>query len=78
MIVLKDRTTLSRDTDIAHGAGARLERACEIAGIDVRTLQRWKAHEGLVSGDHRRKAERPTPGHALSAVERAALVRVAN
>jgi len=78
MIVLEDRTTLSRDIDIAHAAGARLGKACEIAGIAVRTLQRWKAHEGLVSGDRRPKAERPTPSHALSADERAALVRVAN
>jgi len=78
MIVLEDRTTLSRDIDIAHAAGARLDKACEIVGIDVRTLQRWKAHEGLVAGDRRPEAVRPTPGHALSADERAALVRVAN
>ena len=53
MIVLEDRITLSRDIEIACAAGARQEQACEIAGIDVRTLQRWKAHEGLVLGDGR-------------------------
>ncbi len=47
MIVLEDRQTLSQDIDAAHTAGARLHLACEIAGIDLRTLQRWKAHEGL-------------------------------
>ena len=51
MIDLGDRQCLSRDIDAAHAAGARLHMACEIAGIDVRTLQRWKAHEGLVAGD---------------------------
>jgi len=51
MIGLEDRQSLSQDIDVAHAAGARLHLACEIAGIDVRTLQRWKAHEGLTAGD---------------------------
>jgi transposase InsO family protein len=78
MIVLEDRQTLARNIQIAHAAGARLAQACEIAGIDVRTLQRWRAHEGLVSGDGRPEAARPMPRHALSADERAGLLRVAN
>ncbi len=61
MIVLEDRQTLSRDIDAAHTAGARLRLACQIAGIDLRTLQRWKAHEGLIAGDGRPQAIRPTP-----------------
>ena len=71
MIGLEDRQTLARDIEAAHQAGARLRLACEIAGIDVRTLQRWKAGEGLVAGDGRPQAVRPTPAHALSAAERA-------
>ena len=78
MIGLKDRLLLSRDIDAAHAAGARLHLACEIAGIDVRTLQRWKAHEGLVSGDGRPQAVRAETAHALSPAERAELLRVAN
>ena len=78
MIGLEDRQSLSQDIDAAHAAGARLELACEIAGIDVRTLQRWKAHEGLVAGDGRPQAVRPVPAHALSEEERAELLRVAN
>ncbi len=78
MIGLEDRQTLSQDIDAAHSAGARLHLACEIVGIDLRTLQRWKAHEGLVSGDGRPQAVRPLPSHALSQAERAELVRVAN
>jgi transposase InsO family protein len=78
MIGLEDRQSLARGIDVAHSAGARLHLACEIAGIDLRTLQRWKAHDGLVAGDGRPQAVRPLPSHALSAAERAELLRVAN
>jgi len=43
MIGLEDRQCLSQDVGVAHAAGARLHLACEVAGIDLRTLQRWKA-----------------------------------
>lgn len=78
MIGLGDRQALARDIHCAHTAGARLKLACETAGIDVRTLQRWKAAEGLVGGDGRPKAVRPIPGHALSAAERAQVLALAN
>ena len=78
MIGLEDRQFLSQDIGVAHAAGARLHLACDIAGIDVRTLQRWKAHAGLTAGDGRPQAVRPLPSHALSDAERAELVRVAN
>ena len=78
MISLEDRTVLAQDIDTAHRAGARLERACAEAGVSVRTLQRWKADDGLVAGDRRPGAARPRPAHALSAQEREALLRVAN
>ena len=78
MIDLEDRQALARDIEAAHSAGARLRPACETAGIDARTLQRWKGKEGLTAGDGRPQAVRPTPGHALSPEERAALLAVAN
>jgi putative transposase len=78
MIGLEDRQALARDIDVAHAAGARLKPACAIAGIDLRTLQRWQAADGLVSGDGRPQAVRPVPGHALSETERAHLLAVAN
>ena len=37
MIGLEDRQALAQDIDTAHAAGARLQPACEIAGIDLRT-----------------------------------------
>ena len=78
MIGLEDRQALTRDIHAAREAGARLKPACEIAGIDQRTLQRWRATDGLVLGDRRPQALRPVPGHALSESERAQLVAVAN
>jgi len=78
MIGLEARQALAQDIDAAHAAGARLEPACETAGIDARTLQRWKVSDGLTAGDGRPQAVRPTPGHALSPEERAALLAVAN
>lgn len=69
---------MAQDVEAAHQAGARLRLACETAGIDVRTLQRWKAQEGLQTGDRRPEAPRPTPAHALSAQERERVLAVAN
>ncbi|MDB5971446.1 MAG: putative transposase [Hydrocarboniphaga sp.] len=78
MIVLEDRRSLARDIATAHSTGARLRMACDIVGIDERTLQRWKAQDGLNAGDGRPQALRPAPSHALSAAERDALLVVAN
>jgi transposase InsO family protein len=78
MIGLEDRQSLALGIHIAHGSGARLHLACEIAGIDLRTLQRWKASDGLVEGDGRPLAMRATPSHALSPAERAEVLSVAN
>src|SRR5690606_22584682 len=78
MIGLEDRRAVTRNILMAHTDGARLHVACETAGIDVRTLQRWKAGEGLVTGDGRPAAVRPAPAHALNAAERKEILRVAN
>lgn len=78
MIVLEDRRELAHLIHEAHRAGARLHAACEVAGITVRTLQRWKAGDGLEAGDRRPSAERPRPAHALSDEERARVLAVAN
>jgi len=78
MIGLEDRQTTAQWIDTAHRDGARLHLACEVAGIDVRTLQRWKALDGLQTGDRRPDAVHPKPAHALTEQERAAVLRVAN
>lgn len=78
MIGLEDRRDTARNILKAHSSGARLRLACEIAGIDIRTLQRWNSGCGLTTGDGRPSAEHPTPAHALSAQEREELLDVAN
>jgi len=78
MIALEDRQFVAQNIQIAHAEGARLAPACKIAGIDLRTLQRWQAHAGLTAGDGRPQAVRPMPSHALTHDERAQLLAVAN
>ncbi len=78
MILTEDRRSLSLGITTATEAGARLHLACAIAGINARTLQRWRSHEGLLKGDGKPQAIRPTPSHALSVEERAKLLSVAN
>jgi transposase InsO family protein len=78
MTRLEDRQTLIHDITQAHMKGARLAPACALAGIDIRTLQRWKSSDGLVHGDRRPDADRPVPSHALSEMERAQIIAVAN
>ena len=78
MIGLEDRRTMAQGILQAHAAGARLHRACEVAGIDERTLQRWQASDGLQRGDGRPLAARAKPAHALSQAERAQVLEVAN
>ena len=78
MIGLEDRQQLAREIERARAAGARLDCACEVAGITARTLQRWQLADGLVTGDRRPDALRPAPAHALSPEERAAVLQIAN
>ena len=79
MIALEDRQALVQDIGAAQSAGARLSKACEVCGIDRRTLHRWKADAiALQSGDRRPMAIRPTPAHALAPEERARVLSVAN
>jgi putative transposase len=78
MIGLEDRQALAQNINLAHATGARLQQACAVAGIDLRTLQRWEAAAGLVTGDGRPAAVRPVPSHALSPAERVQVLQVAN
>lgn len=61
--------------DEAVQAGARQHMACEVLGIDCRTLRRWRRSEDLV--DQRKGAAKHCP-HALSEAEKAAIVQVCN
>lgn len=78
MTRLEDRQTLMDQITQARVQGARLAPACALAGIDVRTLQRWQSDDDLLHGDRRPDAKRPVPSHALSETERAQIIAVAN
>ncbi|EAA2949884.1 IS3 family transposase [Salmonella enterica] len=56
-------------------SGARQHRACEVAGITVRTLQRWRCG-GVEGHDRRPDAIRPEPANRLSDEERQRIVEV--
>lgn len=78
MIGLEDRRMKVRNIEAAQHAGARLDAACKVAGITLRTLQRWKREDGLVCGDRRPVTLRPRPAHALTEAERRAVLAAAN
>jgi putative transposase len=78
MIALEDRQRTAQWIEQARRKGARLRSACEVSGIDTRTLQRWKASAGLERGDRRPHAVRPPAEHALSAGERERILQIAN
>lgn len=78
MIGLEDRQMKVRNIETAQHAGARLDAACKVAGITLRTLQRWKREDGLVRGDLRPASPRPRPAHALTEAERREVLQVAN
>jgi putative transposase len=74
----EDRQILMAAIAEACAAGARLAPACSLAGIDLRTFQRWRDDTGQVRADRRPEATRPRPQHALSEAERARMVELAN
>jgi transposase InsO family protein len=61
--------------DEAVRAGARQDKACELLGLDARTLQRWK-HKDV--GDDLRAGPKTTPRNALSSQERQQILEIAN
>jgi len=54
--------------------GARQHKACEIAGISSRTLQRWR----IVGVKDQRQAVEKTPANKLSAIEREQILETCN
>jgi len=57
--------------DEAVTAGARLRTACEVLGVDPRTVQRWK-RQGI--GDDRRAGPRSAPKNKFTPEERALIL----
>src|ERR1700722_2000668 len=78
MTRLEDRQTLMHQAAEPRANGARQAPACILAGVDPRTIQRWRKNDGLTHGDRRPHAIRPAPSHALTEEERTRIVEVAN
>jgi transposase InsO family protein len=57
--------------DEAVAAGASQTRACEVLGIDERTVQRWRAQPDL---EDRRRGPKQRPDNALTAEEEAEVI----
>lgn len=74
MISTPDRIVLISLIEEAVTAGARRKRACAVAGIDIRTLQRWRHNQE----DGRPVAERPVPAHSLTPEEKEEILEVVN
>lgn len=79
MTIPQQRETVVNLVDEAVTAGARRSPACQVVGINVRTLQRWRAPgEQQVRVDQRPLAKRPEPTNKLSETERQELLEVCN
>ncbi len=61
----------------ARAAGARLEAACDEAGVSLRTYRRW-FRDGKVQVDQRPEAQRPAPSNKLSEQEQQEILDVCN
>lgn len=61
--------------DEATDAGARLCKACEVVGLSIRTVERWRLD---VDGDDKRAGPLTAPAHKLTEAERQAVLEVAN
>jgi len=59
----------------ACNAGSRREKACEMLGLDIRTLQRW---QGENSPEDKRQGSHLSPANKLTDAERAQILGVAN
>ncbi len=61
--------------DEACASGARIGAACDVLGVTIRTVQRWKIQRAL--GDQRRGPRTP-PKNKLTKEERAKILKVVN
>lgn len=75
MTSLAQRQTLLSMIDEAVAAGARVARACQIVGLSLRTVQRWKRQPGR--GDQRPQRLQQPPNR-FSDMERQRILSVIN
>jgi len=77
MTSLPDRQHTVDLVSEAQSNGARLEYACELLNISVRTYQRWY-RDGKVEADNRPTAIRPEPSNKLTPEEQETVLALCN
>ena len=77
MISSPDRIKVIELIDEARQAGARLEPACQVINISVRTYERW-VKEGSETKDKRPYAKHKPPANKLTQEEKEKIVKVCN
>jgi len=76
MIPLKQRNTILTLCNEATASGARQHKACDIIGISVKTIQRWKKPTELQ--DDKRQTREFIPANKITPVERQEILSVVN
>ncbi|MGQ0601159.1 MAG: IS3 family transposase [Anaerolineales bacterium] len=74
MIAAGDRTRVVELVAEAVGSGCRKDKACEVLGLSLRTVQRWQRD----GGQDRRCGTRAAPANRLSEAERTMVLSVLN
>lgn len=64
--------------DEACAAGARLDKACNIAGISHRTIQRYRQGDEVKPDNRKTAASHRTSANKFTEAERGEILRVAN
>ena len=77
MISLSERQQILQWVDEAASQGARRHKACEIVGVELRTLQRWRQTGSDILPDGRTQREFVAP-HQLTEHEREQMLAIAN
>lgn len=72
-----ERLRLKTWIDEACAAGARKDKACELLGVSIRTLQRWVDGD-TVKADRRPDAKRQAPKNKLSEQECQGIIEICN
>jgi len=79
MTSLVQRERIVTLVDDAVDAGARRQLACEVIGLSIRTLQRWRlVGRTTVTADQRPTVVRPASPHQLTTAERDRIIAVCN
>lgn len=75
LITVEDKVEAMHLIQESCDAGCRIEKACEMLGIDIRTVQRWQKENGL---EDKRNGPNISPANKLTDLERARILEVAN